>query len=301
MGEELAQDLFDSNDKLLLGKGIVITEELIGRLKNRGFETVYVEQDESAKTENKPLDIESLKDTEVFYKLYDYSVFETKRVLLRSRYKHTLSETIFEFMDRIVEFLMMQDNPFKFYMLASERHKDYKHEYHALHTAILCAVIGRYMELDKNSIIELAICGCLHDIGKYRLPSYIFDKRHPLTKDEWKLIKRHPVDSAKMIADIKGLSDKIAIAALRHHERLDGSGYPCGCKGNDIPMQARIIAIAGTVDILLKNKPYAQATNLIDALNRVKEDENKLDPYLIKGLTRFILSNEQNKKYLETK
>jgi putative nucleotidyltransferase with HDIG domain len=107
----------------------------------------------------------------------------------------------------------------------------------------------------KEGIKRIRAAALLHDIGKLNLPDSILTKREPLTDDEWKMIKHHPdlgVGIIKYIVGLRGCID----AVLFHHERYDGTGYPRGLKEKDIPLDARIMAIADAYDAMLSERRY---------------------------------------------
>lgn len=103
-------------------------------------------------------------------------------------------------------------------------------------------------------LIALGKAATLHDIGKIHTPAEILLKPASLTKEEFEIIKRHPLDSYEILKE--HYSPEVMIAALQHHERLDGSGYPYGLKGDDICMNARIIAIADVFDAMTSLRSY---------------------------------------------
>ena len=107
----------------------------------------------------------------------------------------------------------------------------------------------------KEGIKRIRAAALLHDIGKLNLPDSILTKREPLTDEEWKMIKHHPelgIGILKYIVGLRGCID----AVLFHHERYDGKGYPRGLKEKDIPLDARIMAIADAYDAMLSERRY---------------------------------------------
>jgi len=111
----------------------------------------------------------------------------------------------------------------------------------------------------------------LHDVGKLYTPREILNKPGRLSDDEFEVIKRHPVDGAEMLADVDGEPEMVAIVRS-HHERLDGRGYPDGLAGNDIPLGARIIAVADTFDALTSTRSYRPAASHKRALDILRAE-----------------------------
>jgi HD-GYP domain-containing protein (c-di-GMP phosphodiesterase class II) len=128
---------------------------------------------------------------------------------------------------------------------------------HAERVAALSVEIGRELGLSAAALRALEYGGILHDIGKIGVPDAILAKRAPLTAEEMALVRAHPAVGADIVAGVEFLKD--ALPAIRsHHERWDGSGYPEGLRGADIPLVARIVNIADTWDACTSRRPYQE-------------------------------------------
>jgi len=130
----------------------------------------------------------------------------------------------------------------------------------------------------------------MHDVGKIGTPDHILLKRGKLDEEEWTIIKRHTTIGAEIIGDHP--SDLMATArlvALRHHERWDGSGYPGGLRGEEIPLEARIVAIADVFDALLSVRPYKPAWPIEQTLQYITDNSGShFDPRLIESFLRIL-------------
>ena len=125
---------------------------------------------------------------------------------------------------------------------------------HALQVARLSRLVGRELGLNEEELEWLVHGALLHDLGKLGVADEILEKLGPLTEEEWKVIKRHPEVGARMIEPLESL--RKALPVIRHHhERPDGSGYPDGLEGEEIPLAARIVAVADAYDVMLR-RPY---------------------------------------------
>lgn len=129
----------------------------------------------------------------------------------------------------------------------------------------------------------LAICrgALLHDIGKIGTPDEVLLKEGKLTEEEWKVMKQHPETGRNILSGIEFLQPAEAIV-YSHHERYDGSGYPAGLKGKEIPIGARLFAIADMVDAITSNRPYCKKRPLENACEIMKgEAGTHLDPEMV--------------------
>jgi HD-GYP domain-containing protein (c-di-GMP phosphodiesterase class II) len=141
---------------------------------------------------------------------------------------------------------------------------------HQHNVAQVARTIGQVMGLDPDIIDGLRIGGTLHDFGIIRIPSEILSKPDKLTDREFEIMKQHPVHGYQILKSIE-FPWPVGRMVLQHHERLDGSGYPGGITGDDIILEARIIAVADIVDSMTSDRPWRKALPVEAALDEIKK------------------------------
>jgi HD-GYP domain-containing protein (c-di-GMP phosphodiesterase class II) len=153
---------------------------------------------------------------------------------------------------------------------------------HSLRVMRYALVVAEEMELSKSQRDELRLCSLLHDIGKVVIKDSLLNKAGALTKQELQTIRMHPTIGCNIVDKIsRSLSRKI----LSHHEKFDGSGYPEGLRGEDIPLIARIIAIGDTLDAVTTDRPYRSAADLGFAVQEIAmHSGTQFDPVLVDAL-----------------
>ncbi len=152
---------------------------------------------------------------------------------------------------------------------------------HQHNVARLSRTIGQVMELDSDVVDGLRIGATLHDFGLVRIPSEILSKPAKLTGQEYDTVKQHPVHGYQILKSIE-FPWPVARTILQHHERLDGSGYPGGLNGDDIILEARIVAVADVVDSMTSDRPWRKAPPLEEALDEIKTGRDvKYDPAVV--------------------
>ena len=133
---------------------------------------------------------------------------------------------------------------------------------------------------------QLRYGAMLHDIGKIHIRETTLCKPDPLSSAEWSEIQLHPHTGAEMIKDIPYLSPAVPVVRY-HHERWDGSGYPEGLRGEDIPLVARIVSVADGFDAMTTNRPYSQARSLPEAQQEIiKDSGSRYDPFVIEAFMK---------------
>lgn len=136
--------------------------------------------------------------------------------------------------------------------------KNKREEQHSHRVSQLCKSMGEALQLSEGKIQELKTVGLLHDIGKIAIEESILNKPSKLTEDEWEQVRRHPEIGYRILNTVNDMTE-IAQYVLCHHERWDGSGYPRGLKGKEIPLQSRIITIADSYDAMTSFRSYRDA------------------------------------------
>ena len=157
---------------------------------------------------------------------------------------------------------------------------------HSRRVARHAAAIAKRMGLPGEEVARIRTAATVHDIGKIDIPAAIIEKPGDLTDAEFAVVKGHPEIGARMVA---GLDDeKLTRIVRNHHERLDGRGYPDGLDGAQIPLGARIIAVADTFDAVTSTRPYRSAKRHKDALGLLAaEAGTQLDPEAVRAFRRY--------------
>lgn len=140
---------------------------------------------------------------------------------------------------------------------------------HSERVAFLSELIAKKMKLDQKMVELIHIAAHLHDIGKVGIPDYVLNKKGALTDSEFALMKSHPRIGYNIINNIDLLKET-SLCILYHHERWDGEGYPCRLEGKEIPLGARIIAIADSFDAMTTQRSYRNQMTIEEACCEIK-------------------------------
>ncbi|MDY6933383.1 MAG: diguanylate cyclase [Spirochaetota bacterium] len=161
---------------------------------------------------------------------------------------------------------------------------------HIQRVSNMTEALGKKMGLPKKETAALRLGGILHDIGKIVIPDKILKKTCPLTPDEWKVIKSHPDAGYKICLPLKENLGSALYAVQYHHEKLDGSGYPDGLKGDEIPIVARIMAVVDIYDAMFSDRPYHKAVPKEKALTVLREEAEygKLDKEIVEQFIKMV-------------
>lgn len=170
---------------------------------------------------------------------------------------------------------------------------------HSQYVAVIGYLIALALGCSAKQADVIHIAGHLHDIGKIGVPDAVLKKHGKFTDEDWKWMKRHPEMGAKIVAPVKAFKFNGGIweVILHHHEKFDGSGYPTRLEGKDIPIGARIVAVADTLSALIQDRPYRKGRGFDDAVEEIlRHSGTQFDSLVVKA---FIGINNNIRQWLE--
>ena len=326
----VADDVYTSDDKLVIPEGTVLTEDIIDSLKEYGVFAIRIKVDEdgnNAAAENEKVmpagdevlneqrqeiknsaeqehesflkQVKESKEFEVFHSAFVDSVDNLKNVFSKvvMHNEQIDGESILSDVENVVS--KGRNSIHILDMLQCMRGYDDVTYVHSVNVALLSNMIGRivYPDISDEELKVLTLAGLLHDIGKMMVPDNIIQKKGRLTLPEYNLVKTHVLFGNNILKGIDNLDPRIAEVAMRHHERCDGTGYPGGYKREQIEPFARIVAIADTYDAMTSNRAYRAAIcpfDVIEMFERegiVKYDVEFLLPFLEKAVQAYMNTN----------
>ena len=284
-GMKLASDVYTFGNHLLLPAGAVLDEYSILKLQE-SVGSVNIEQATTRSEE-----IQKSPEFINFSKAFLENVSTFKENL-------NVAVTNCDALDTdglLNSTLSMMDNArgalHIFDMLHNMRHVDDLTFAHSLNVALICNVLAEWQGMSKEDIEIATLCGLLHDIGKLVLPEEIINKEEKLTYDEMQIFKKHPYEGFKILKS-KGVDSRIANAALMHHERCDGKGYPVGYTADKIDEFAKLVSIANDYDTTASNKTGVKHPcpfSVIEMLE--KEGLRKYDSFFVMTFLENIINS----------
>lgn len=260
-GMKLGKPIMNNNGKILLAKGVELIDRLIPRLKKYNVTTLYIDDEVSegidiVESIPEALRMEALHTiTEGFQTLMDLSQSNSN---LQGMMKS--SRTIRSFQKVFKDIVaLLTDNKNALNLLASTKiHENYVFN-HSLNVSIYACQLALANGLPLKNVEEIGLGAMLHDLGKVQVPLEILNKPSELTKEENALVKQHCEQGFEILRKIHEIPLPVAHCALQHHERIDGTGYPRGLRGDEIHKYAKIISVADVFDTVTNPRAFKPA------------------------------------------
>lgn len=293
----VAADIYSFNDQLIIAKGTRLDERMITRLRFYNIYGLHVYNEEPI-IELEPVKeesyIEMLRSTPEFKKFNRTYIESVERVgdsfhSIIYGDKDIDLDSLLEETERIIN--EGRNGMHVFEMLHGIRDYDDMTYVHSLNVSLICSIFASWLKMSKEEAKTLTLAGLFHDIGKMLVPRSIIGKPARLTEDEFEEVKLHTVKGYQILKDMN-MDIRIKYAALMHHEKCDGSGYPNGFRANQIEDYSKIVAIADVYDAMTSNRTYRNAICPFDVVENFERDGFlKYDPgYLMTFLERIVQS-----------
>lgn len=255
-----AEDIYSYNNQLLIPKGTTLTDTAITILGMYDIVSIRIQDDPPAvpAVDYTLSYTERVKASPAFAKFkteYDTNINQF-RESMQNMLENNAGINTGELLDSTLS--LIEDAPTAssvFDMLQCMREYDNSTFAHCINVALICNVAARWVNMSETETRTATACGLFHDIGKLQIPQAILSKPASLTPAEYDIIKKHPLEGYQLLQK-QGIDEHVCNAALMHHERCDGTGYPLGLKGPKIDPFAKLVSIADVYDAMTAARVY---------------------------------------------
>ena len=301
-GMVTAEDVLTYDLTLIIPKGIVLTENIISRLEGYSIYYIYI-NDEIVDELSKPItDLQQLQEApsiptskERIRSSAQFQHFSQDFARCAEHFRDNLMKSLYHnqplFANELVEEtmqMMKQENSdiSVFDMLLNMKNRDDSVYAHCIDVALISNILSKWLHFSEEDQRMATACGLFHDVGKFLLPSGVLRKPGKLTPDEFSIIKTHTIEGFHLLNRFENIPLPIKNAALMHHEKCDGSGYPYGLSGDEIDKFAKIVTIADIFDAMTSERIYRKAMCPFSVIKSF-EDEG-IQKYEMKYILTFL-------------
>lgn len=284
-GMELARDIYSRSNQIILNAGSILDAQKISKIMFYSVDTITVYKRQEPVQENAQTLTEQLKNSVEFRDFtlnYDKTVSALKDQI--NSMLHDDKEIDEDFLVEEVDRMIIESGSKTriFNMLHCIRDYDEMTYMHSVNVSLICNCFAKWLNMSEEDIRHITLAGLLHDTGKTAIPREILLKPDALTPEEYTIVKTHTIRGYDMLKE-KKIDDRIKMAALQHHERADGSGYPFSKSGDDIDPFSMIVSIADVYDAMTSDRIYRPKICPFDVISSFEKDGfQKYDPrYLV--------------------
>lgn len=268
-GMMVGKSIYDEKGNILVNYRVKLTNKLITRMRERGLQGLYIDDQlsEDIKVEDLISDELGIKATKALKKIDIDAALDVAS---------DLTDELSVNGDINVNLVSLRLN------------SDYTYK-HSLSVAVLSVLTGIGIGLKKSMLKELAAAALLHDIGKINIPMEILEKPGPLSEEEYEKVKEHAEFGYEKLKSNINISSKTKMGVYMHHENVNGTGYPMGLKDDQIYMFAKIIHIADVYDAITNDRVYKKAQPPQEAIEYLMNNSGKMfQPEYVKAFITYI-------------
>jgi len=293
LGMKLAKGAYDSNGMLLFEKGTKVNPLILSELRKKCEEVVVdiseleYEKYTSRRKVLQMIDRDRLNYAEKIKQSKEYQAFENKVKVAKDELQEDFNKMVYynrylqtrDILEK-TEFVLKEIHSTKeiFDYIYAIKGKDESTYAHFLNVSMLCNIFGKWLNMEQKDIDALTLAGTLHDVGKLVIPKEILTKAGKLTDEEFEIMKSHTVEGYKIL-DKQNFDPRIKQAALMHHERCDGRGYPLGLTIDKISEFGKIVAIADVYEAMTAERCYRKRMCPFTVMGIMSKDGmSKYDP-----------------------
>lgn len=286
-GTLLAKAVHDSKLAMLVPAGAKCTQSILNKLAQLDIRHLYIEDEISEGIVLEPMISDEIKLHAVSLMKRIYEAQSKEGDSKEEAMRESMISELKNLVDDVISEIYNKSNQ-RYYsteLLGAEIY----HYDHAVEVMILSLLIGKKIGLDRERLLKLGMGAILADIGKSKVPAEILNKKGKLTEDEFEEVKRHVTYSYNILKNLVGLSSLSRQIVLLHHEKLDGSGYPNGLKGDDIPLLVRIATVCDIFSAIVADRTYNQRISVDTALEILRSASPvKLDVDVVQALFQVV-------------
>ena len=247
IGCRLAQDLYDVHGRIVVAEDTELTNKILLRLQNYGFDGIYIKDEFSD-----DVHIEDLLSAEL-------------RAEGQEAVRNMDVTACMKVSEKICNVLMSKRPLHAIDMIDIRSFDDLVYA-HTVNVSLICGVVGIAFDLDDTTLQNLVLAAMLHDFGKMKIPKSILNKPERLSRTEYELIKQHPHFSMDIINQKQPIPKEVEDAIIHHHENYDGTGYPDGIKGEEQSLITRILHVADVYDAMVSKRTFKDAYSVKDTV-----------------------------------
>jgi HD-GYP domain-containing protein (c-di-GMP phosphodiesterase class II) len=289
LGKRVKHDVMNSVGLVIIQSKTILEPAHIELLEQHRVDTFSIVFESPDGSEDSSVNLLVVQVVDQSMKIF-HSIHQTRKIPVME-FKNTIIPT--------VQLISNDPNIFRIFEAVKAK-DDYTHQ-HNIGVGVLATLIGKWLNMGDSELASLSLAATLHDVGKVKIPLEILHKPGKLTNEEFSQIKQHTVFGYEMLKDTVGISQRMALVALQHHEKEDGTGYPLGLKKDQIDIFSKIVAVADIFHAMSSKRPYHDPIPFYEIITQMRQEIfGKLEPYIVSVFIKNITKKLVGKKVILT-
>lgn len=285
LGKRVKRNIFNVDGTLLINIETILTQEHLHALRNHGVELttedVYQNEGTNYKVPFSAVMEETVSESVNIFQ----EVRNTRRIPL-AEIRQNIIPAIYD---------AVHEEHFLTLFSSLQAKDDYTYR-HNIAVGVLATLLGSWLGLAKQDLLQLTTAGVLHDVGKMLIPDKILNKPGKLTAEEFEEMKKHTIYGYELIKKTPGTNNRQALVALQHHERMDGSGYPLGLTKDKIDLFSRIVSVVDVFHAMTSKRVYRDPSPFYEILISMENDafgvlDAKITKLFIEKIMNYLSGN----------
>lgn len=303
-----AEDIVSYDHDIIVPKGIILTENIISRLEGYSIYYAQIEDNLIVDLSTPMANSAILMQNPAIAHLYNNADTPAKSASERQfqhfsqafarcaeHYENNLMKSLYrnepfranELLKETLSLLYQDKQEVSIFEMLLNMHNAEDSVYnHCIDVALISNVLARWLHFSEADQMMATACGLFHDVGKFMLPTGILRKPDKLTPDEFEIVKTHTTEGFHLLGRYSNIPETVKNAALMHHEKCDGSGYPYGLKGDEIDRFSKLVTIADIFDAMTSERVYRAAMCPFSVIKYFEDDG--IQKYEIKYILTFL-------------
>ncbi|MCL6603891.1 MAG: HD-GYP domain-containing protein [Paenibacillus sp.] len=290
VGKKINKDIMNAYGVTVIPAKSIINHESLRLLRSHRIDIDLISFSSNLQGNTNAESVALVRNTVSFTKEIFQSIKGSRKIPLMEIHKEVVPA---------IQEISRNTNVFNLFELVKAK-DDYTFQ-HNIGVGVLSTLIGRWMNFSERDLTTLSLAATMHDVGKVKIPEELLNKPGKLTREEYEQVKKHTIYGYELLKETTGISHRVALVALQHHEREDGRGYPFGLKKDKVDLFSSIVAVADIFHAMSSKRPYHDPISFHEIIAQMGQGKfGELNPQIVSIFIENVINKMVGKEVVLT-